>query len=92
MVRIPRRISFARDEWINAVEKIFLRLLIFMSAFLSRLGVSPWGLVLLDARVERVINECGTLCGLIIILRQKGKSAADQLQPMSGGMVVQLAF
>src|SRR5216684_7840040 len=49
------------------------------------------GLVLLDACVKCVINECGTLCGLIIILRQKGKSTADQLQPESSRMVVQLA-
>src|SRR6266404_4802201 len=48
-------------------------------------------LVLLDACVKRVINECGTLCGFIIILRQKGKSTTDQLQPTSCRMIVQLA-
>src|SRR5213076_1931239 len=50
------------------------------------------GLVLLNACVERVINECGALRGLVVILRQKGKSTTDQLQPTSCRMIVQLAF
>src|SRR5205807_10293751 len=86
----------ARDIWPITRPSTFLSLFIFTPAFLVNWSFIPScllrGLLLLDACVKRVINECGTLCGLIIILRQKGKSAADQLQSTCSRMVVQLAF
>src|SRR5437870_4907376 len=58
----------------------------FLSSFLLR------GLVLLNARVERVINERGVLCGLRVIVCYQRKSAADYLQAASCWVVVQLTF
>src|SRR6266508_5197762 len=66
----------ARDKLMNTLRVILLSLFIFIPPFLF-VPWLLWGLVLLDACVKRVINECRTLCGLIIILRRKGKSPAD---------------
>src|SRR5882762_3868422 len=49
------------------------------------------GCVFLNAGVERVINERGALCGLMIVVRYQRESAADQLQAASCRMIVQFA-
>ncbi len=50
------------------------------------------GGVFLDACVERVVNKCGALCGLMIVVRHERKSAADQLQAASCLVVIQLTL